>query len=184
MNQNVSIFKKRLFFVYVVCSLIAVFYLPPLVPPPPSVSSSYIFGYNNHVGILLLLLLVTIGAIWTKGLNLQFFTSGKSRPVSMKVLAASLILVFCGCLAMYMLAGRFGGFGESTYPIDRTWLLSQGRIPYVDFEWPFGASFLYGPLLLQRQFSIVIVNACYLFWIFNYLLGTVLLFSVVNLIDY
>lgn len=184
MNRSLRTVDRRLFFAYVVCSLIAIFYLPYLVPLPPTASDSYIFGYNNRVGIVLLVLLVTIGSVWFRGLNLQFCAGGPSRPVSLKILVASLIAVLLGCLTMYAVAGRFGGFGESSYEIDRLWLLSQGKIPYVDFEWPFGASFLYVPLLLQRILSITLVQAYYLFWTLNWLLGTVLLFVVVNMVDY
>src|ERR1035437_2519046 len=184
MNRSLRTVDRRLFFAYVVCSLIAIFYLPYLVPLPPTASDSYIFGYNNRVGIVLLVLLVTIGSVWFRGLNLQFCAGGPSRPVSLKILVASLIAVLLGCLTMYAVAGRLGGFGESSYEIDRLWLLSQGKIPYVDFEWPFGASFLYVPLLLQRILFITLVQAYYLFWTLNWLLGTVLLFVVVNMVDY
>jgi len=80
--------------------------------------------------------------------------------------------------------GRFGGFGESSYGIDRLWLLSQGRTPYVDFEWPFGAALLYGPLLLRHLLPVDLVQAYYIFWVLNSLLGVLLLFTVINMVDY
>jgi hypothetical protein len=185
LNQNARTFDKRLFLAYIVCSLAAIFYLPSLVPLHPSVSDSYVFAYNNRVGIALLLLLVAIGSVWTKGLDLQLCTStDSSQPVPLKSLLGALVAVLSGCLIMCMLAGRFGGFGESPYFIDRAWLLSQGKIPYVDFEWAYGASFLYGPIFLQHLLSINIVQAYYLFWIFIWLLGTLLLFTVTNMVDY
>jgi hypothetical protein len=174
----------RRFAAYAVCSLAAVFYLPTLVSVSPATSASYIFSYNNSFGVVLVLLLAAIGSIWTRGLNLQLRTTGDSPPVSRKTLIVSLIAVICGCYVMYAIAGRFGGFGESTYFIDRAWLLSQGRIPYVDFEWVYGVSFLYGPILLQHLLPIDIAQAYYLFWGFNFLLGTLLLFIVVNMVDY
>jgi len=58
---------NRLFIVYVVCSLAAVFYLPLLVAVAPSTSPSYLFGYNNRAGIALLLTAVVLGAVWAKG---------------------------------------------------------------------------------------------------------------------
>jgi hypothetical protein len=164
--------------------LAAIFYLPSLLPFQPSASDSYIFGYNNRAGIVILLLLVAIGAIWTKGLNLKFFPPGVSEPVPSRTLIITLVAALCGCLAMYVLAGRFGGFGESSYEIDRAWMLSQGKIPYVDFEWPFGIALLYGPLLFSRLLSIGIVQAYYFFWVINCLLGILLLYAVVNLVDY
>jgi hypothetical protein len=85
---------------------------------------------------------------------------------------------------MVSLVGRFGGFGESFYGIDRLWLLSQGKTPYVDFEWPFGAALLYGPLLLRHLLPVDLVQAYYILWILNCLLGVVLLFTVINMVDY
>lgn len=184
MNQDARTYNRLLFFAYVICSLAAIFYLPSLVPLRPTASDSYVFAYNNRVGIALLLLLIAIGTVWTKGLNLRLCTTGVSQPVSTKHLIWSLIAVLCGCLAMYALAGRFGGFGESSYEIDRVWLLTQGKAPYVDFEWPFGVSFLYRPLLLRQLLSISIAQAYYLFWVINCSLGILLLFGVVNFIDY
>jgi hypothetical protein len=183
-NQNVRMFNLRFFLIYVGVGLAAIFYLPSMVPLRPTASDSYLFGYNNRAAVVLLLLLVGIAAIWTNGLNLKLSTSGVSLPVPRKTLLISLLAVLAGCLAMYVLAGRFGGLGESSYEIDRAWMLSQGKTPYVDFEWPFGAALLYIPLLFSRLFSIGIVPAYYLFWTINCLLGTVLLFAVVNRIDY
>lgn len=184
LNRHEGIFNRRWFFAYIACSLAAIFYLPSMVSQHAAASDSYVFGYNNRAGIVLLLVFVTVGSMWTKGLNLQLRTTGVSQPIPLKDLICSLIAVLSVCLAMYMFAGRFGGFGESSYEIDRAWLLSQGRVPYVDFEWPFGPALLYGPLLLGKLLPIGIVQAYYLFWIINCLAGTLLLFTVVNLIDY
>jgi hypothetical protein len=184
LNQNAPTHDKRLLFVYVVGSLAAIFYLPILFPLHPSASDSYLFGYNNRVGIVLLLVLVAIGAIWTRGLNLQFKAPGASEAVPVRDLAWSLTAVLAGCVAMYLFAGHFGGFMESSYEIDRAWLLSQGKTPYVDFEWPFGPALIYGPLLLSRLFSFSIVQGYYLFWTISCLLGVWILFVVINLIDY
>ncbi len=184
MNETARTFDKRFFLAYILCSLAAVFCVPLFVPMPPSVSPSYIFGYNNRVGVMLLLILVAIGAIWTKGLGFQFATKGDAKPISVKVLIWSLIGVFVGCAVIYALAGRFTGFGESSYEIDRTWLTSQGKVPYVDFEWPFGVALLYGPLLFRHLVPIDLVQAYYLFWAINWLVGTLLLYMVVNMIDY
>ena len=184
MNESARTFDRRLFFAYVICSLAAIFYLPYRVPMSPSVSDSYVFGYNNRAGIVLLLLLVTIGSVWTKGLGLRLSTKGESKPVSPKTLAWSLIAVLFGCVTMYMLAGRFGGFGESYHQIDHAWMLSRGKTPYENFEFPYGASFLYCPLLLHHLLSINLVQAYYLFWILNCLLGTLLLYAVISMIDY
>jgi hypothetical protein len=184
LSRDAHTFDRRLFLVYIVGSLAAIFYLPTLVPMHPSTSMSYVFGYNNSAGIALLLLLVAIGTVWTRGLNLQLRTTGVSKPVPVKILIVSLVAMMCGCVAMYVFAGRFGGFGESSYEIDRIWLVSQGKIPYIDFEWPFGVALLYCPLFLQHLLPITLVQAYYLFWTLCTLLGTLLLFTIVNRIDF
>lgn len=184
MHVPVPKYNLRLFVLYVLGSLAAVFYLPTLVPLKPTVSASYVFGYNNRAGVVLVLLLVALGAIWTNGLGLQFLAPSKSRNIPAKTLVFALLIISICCFAMYMLAGRFGGFGESSYEIDRVWQLSQGKTPYVDFEWPFGAGLLYGPLLLGRLIHLSVVPAYYLFWGLSFLGGTVVLYLAVNLIDY
>lgn len=168
-----------------VAGLAAIFYLPSLIPMQPTASDSYLFGYNNRVGIALMLLLLCLGVVWTGGLNLRFREKTEiSQVAPLRTLLGALLAVLCGCFAMYMFAGRFGGFAESSYEIDRAWLLQQGRLPYVDFEWPFGVALLYGPLLTSRFFAVGIITAYYIFWTINCLLGTALLFAVINLIDY
>lgn len=181
LNNRIS---GRWFLVYVLCSLAAVFYIPYFVPMSPSVSDSYLFGYNNRIGVALLLLLVTIGAVWTKGLNLQLDSEGAAQPVARRTLAWSLLGVLLGCVLMYMLVGQLGGFAESSYGIDRTWHASLGKIPYVNFEFAYGVSLLYGPLLLRDLLPINLVQAYYLFWLLNWLLGTLLLYAVINMVDY
>jgi hypothetical protein len=184
MQGNSGVLAGRLFLGYVVIAIAAVLYLPYLFPLTPTASSSYLFGYNNRVGEALLLAFVILGAVWTRGLHMEFAGSSDSPPVSHKTLAWCLIAVLLGCLAMYVLVGRLGGFGESSYEIDRVWLTSQGKLPYVDFEWPFGLVLIYGPLVLHRLFPMDLVQAYYLFWALNCLLGVWLLFAVVNAIDY
>jgi len=177
-------FNKWKLTAFVVFGLLAVFYLPSFVPLSPSVSDSYVFGYNNRVGVVLVVLFTTIAALWTRGMGFRFSTKGDSEPIPLTILFFSLITVLCGCVLMYSFAGRYGGFSESAYEIDRAWLLSQGRVPYVDFEFAYGPSFLYGPVLFQHLLSTDIASAYYIFWIFLFLLGSTLLFINVNMINY
>ena len=173
----------RLWFIpYVLIALASIFYLPRLLPPTsPSASDSYLFGYNNRFGIILLLLFIAIGAVLTRGFHLhQRKDSPSDAPLPRWMLALSLILVALGCIAMYALAGRYHGFGESFYLIDRITLLDQGRTPYQDFEFVYGPAQLYGPLFLHRLLPLNIADAYYLFWIFSYLLGAYLLFKCIE----
>ena len=175
---------KRLLFVYFALSLFAIFYIPYFFPVPPSTSDSYIFGYSNRVGIILLLLLVSIGAIWTKGLNLNFSANGPSPEVPLKYLGLSLAIEFGSCVAMYFAAGRRASFGEPEYEVSRIWLLTQGRVPYRDFECNRGPFFLYPPQWFSELFHIDVLKCYFLFWILVSLLGVVLLYATINLVDF
>src|SRR5215469_3509755 len=175
---------KLPFAAYALVGLAAIAFLPTLAPSAPTASDSYLFGYNNRVGISLLLLLVAIGVVWTKGIKFGFLSEGASRLVPNRTLAFSLITVLTGCVIMYLFAGRYGGFGESYYLIDRARLLAEGKAPYRDFQFSYGAALLYGPVVIDFLFRTGIANAYYVFWMSNFLLGTFLLFKSVNMVDY
>jgi hypothetical protein len=183
MTSSLSV-SKWAFIAYVVFSLAAIAFVPTMVPSPPSASDSYLFGYDNRAGTILLLFLLFIGVLWTRGLNLQFLPLRESRPVSKTTLIFALLAVLCGCVAMYAFAGSHTGFAESFYLIDRSWLLWQGRIPYREIEFAYGPGLLYGPLILKYLLPVNIAQAYYLFWVLNHLLGIWLLFKTVNMIDY
>jgi hypothetical protein len=172
------------FLVYVLLSLFAISFIPKFIPSAQTASDSYLFGYNNRAGIVLLLCSVAIGVLWTRGLKLQFLPRSQSAPVPVGTLAFSLFTIMCGCVIMYLFAGRYGGFGESFYVIDRAWLLADGKAPYRDFEFAYGPAMLYGPVIFHSILSIDLPKAYYLFWAASYLFGTFLLFKTVNMIDY
>ncbi len=184
MSSNLRTIPKLAYLAYAVFSLVAISYLPKLIPTQPTASDSFLFGYNNRVGVVLLLGLVGVAVVWTRGLNLQFLASSKSPPVSNFTLILALSAVFCGCVSMYMFAGHHSGFGESFYLIDRVWLLLQGKIPYREIEFAYGPGLLYGPVIFKYLLPIDIAQAYYLFWLGNCLLGTFVLFKAVNLVDY
>ncbi|WP_109485940.1 hypothetical protein [Occallatibacter savannae] len=175
--------STRLWFIpYIFVALGAIFYLPRLLPPTsPTASDSYLFGYNNRIGILLLLFFVALGVVLTRGFRLGGTSNSLAdRRLPRWILAASFLIIALGCAAMYALAGRYHGFGESFYLIDRIALLDQGRTPYRDFEFVYGPAQLYGPLFLHRLLPLSIADAYYLFWALSYLLGAFLLFKTID----
>jgi hypothetical protein len=176
--------SKRFFFIYIVFSLAVISYIPKLIPLPPTASVSYLFGYNNTAAIVLILILIAGGVVWTKGFNLNFIAASQPETLSNVTLILALVAVLCGCGSMYLFAGRHGGFGESYYLIDRIFLLSKDKVPYRDFEFAYGPGLLYGPLILKYLLPLDISQSYYLFWLINWLLGTVLLFKSVNLVNY
>jgi hypothetical protein len=172
------------FAVYAVVALAAIFYLPRLIPMAPSASDSYLFGYNNRAGIVLLCLFVAVGVILTRGFGIGVAEISETRRVPREMLLWSVGLVALGCAVMYLFAGRYNGFGESFYLIDRIWLLHIGRVPYKEFEFAYGPGQLYGPLLLDRILQIGIPQSYYLFWALSYLFGTYFLFKAIDAIDF
>lgn len=171
---------KNWFIPYVLIALAAIFYLPRLVPSAPSAADSYLFGYNNRIGIILLLFFTGLGVVLTRGFKLPANAASEYRPLARWMLPASLLLVALGCVAMYIVAGRYHGFGESYYLIDRIALLDQGRIPYRDFEFVYGPAQLYGPFFFHKLFPLSIGDAYYLFWALSYLFGAWLLFKCID----
>ena len=172
--------SKRWFIPYVLIAFAAIFYLPRLVPSAPSAADSYLFGYNNRIGIILLLFFTALGVVLTRGFNLHTDAPSEYRALPRWMLPVSLLLVALGCAAMYAIAGRYHGFGESYYLIDRISLLNQGRVPYRDFEFVYGPAQLYGPLWLHHLLPLGIGDSYYLFWTLSYLLGTWFLFKCID----
>jgi len=173
---------RRWFVPYVLIALAAIFYLPRLLPPTsPSASDSYLFSYNNRLGIILLLFFIALGVVLTRGFHLNPAKESRvCQPLPRWMLLAALLIVATACAAMYALAGRYHGFGESFYLIDRITLLDQGRTPYRDFEFVYGPAQLYGPLLLHHLLPLDLADAYYLFWTISYLLGAYLLFRCID----
>jgi hypothetical protein len=164
--------------------LAILFYLPYYIPQRPVASDSYLFGFNNRAAIILLLVFSVGAAIWGKGYNLALLPAGHPKKIAGRTLGICLAIQLAACLAMDLLAGGFGGFWESTYEIDRVWLLAQGHLPYVGFEWPFGVLFLYGPLWLSHLFHGGIAQGYNAFWTLSSLAGVALLFATINRLDY
>jgi hypothetical protein len=169
---------------YALVSLGVVLYLPYFVPQHPVASASYLFGYNNRAGLILLLTFIAAAAIRRKGYGLKLLPAGESKKISRRTLGICLAIQLAACLMMILVMGKFGGFAESVYEIDRVWLLAQGRIAYAGFEWPFGVLFLYGPLWLSHLLHCGIAGGYYVFWTLASLAGVALLFATINCLDY
>ncbi|HEY2469314.1 MAG TPA: hypothetical protein VGI45_15955 [Terracidiphilus sp.] len=184
MNTQARPFSKPLFALFVLGCLAAIFYVPYLVPQAPSTSQSWIFGFNNRAGSVLVLTSVLIALLWTRGMGLSIPAPDSFGKLPRKVLFATLIAYLCAALAMWHFAGRYGGFGESFYFIDRAWLVEHGQIPYREFEYCFGISFLYGPIALEHLLHISLLSAYHIYWILNLLVSVVLSYAIFNRINF
>jgi hypothetical protein len=184
LNTQARPFNKAIFALFVLCSLTAIFCVPYFVPQSPSTSQAWIFGYNNRVGALLVLASVFVGVVWTRGLSLAIPKPGASDKIPRKVFIATLIVYLGAGILMWWFAGRYGGFGESFYFIDRAWLIEHGQIPYKDFEYCFGISFLYGPIALEHLLRVSLLSAYHIYWILNLLVSVGLSFAILNRINF
>ena len=182
--QATKTVNRPLLLLFSICSLAAIFYIPYFIPQAPSASVSWIFGYNNRVGVVLLLAAIAIGIYWTRGMRLIVSPPAPAKPLPNKLLYGALAAIFCVCLLMYLLAGTNGGFEEANYQIDRVWLLQQGKQPYVDFEYAYGAGLLYGPMILRRVFGVDVAEAYYIFFLVASLAGTFILFKLIGSCNY
>jgi hypothetical protein len=182
-NAKPSRGMKISFWIYILLSLVAIFYLPNFIPVDAVASDSYVFGYNNHAGFLLFIFLTAIGAFWSQKFCLTISSTDPTDRVQRKTFWICLAGALAACIAMYFLTSRMGRFGEATYLINRIELASQGLRPYRDFEFAYGALFVYLPLLLGRLLGMTIPNAYYLFWALNVLAGVWALSEIINRID-
>lgn len=180
-----AIGQRRRGILYGICGLAAVFLVPYLFGVEPARSSSYYFGYNNRVGVILLLVFLAGAAVWNSGTAFTFAgASQPPKPMPRRILVFWLLALLVGCAAMYVFTGSAGGFGESTYWTDRVWLIAQGKRPYLDFEWVFGVLWLYVAYGLERVFQLSVGQSFFAVWVLNFLLGTWALFGVIDGIDY
>ncbi|MFC6645123.1 hypothetical protein ACFQBQ_05850 [Granulicella cerasi] len=152
--------------------------VPYHFPVRPTASFSYLFGYNNRVAVAL----VALGILGT----LAFGPSlpAPTTPASGKLASRTILFASIGtaliCVFFYILTRQLNGFDESIYLIDRVWHAAQGQRPYVDFEYAYGAAFLYGPALLIRGLGLPLADAYCLFWTLVSIVGVLMLAQVVR----
>ena len=160
--------------------LVAICTLPYMVPVTPVYSDSYVFGYNNRVAAMLTALGAVLLALFGPELQLHFTAA---RPFTRSTLRKALAISATIAGTLHLLTRRLNGVAESIYLIDRIHLLRSGRVPYTQFEYAYGASFLYGPAWISRFLHLPVADGYGLFWIALVLLGTALLGKVILWVD-
>ena len=86
-------------------------------------------------------------------------------------------------IAMCFLTRGLHGFDESRYLIDRVKQLALGKTPFRDFEFAYGALFLYGPRLLMLL-HLTAEQSYFAFWLLCLLGGVWLLHQTLEMLDY
>jgi len=147
---------------FVASALLAVFLVPQFVAVPPSISDSYIFGYSNRTGILILSLCLVVGGFFSKQLSFKFREAARGDPIPRRIIWWWMIAFVSGGRGMYCVVRGMQGYAESKYFIDRVKMLAQGGRIYQDFEFAYGALFLYGPrILMGFRLSVELSYFCF-----------------------
>ncbi len=168
---------------FIVVALTCIFYLPQLVPVAPSISDSYFVGYNNRAGVLLLLIFLILGGYFSRFIEFRAHDVSFSERVAKErglVLGGSVqcrlgIRIFLGAWAT-----GFRGVGLFNRPCK---VVHCGGAPYKDFEYAYGAIFLYGPRALMLL-HLSAEDSYYIFWLITLIAGVWMLAEVINLLDY
>ena|GEM_PF-1381321 len=168
---------------FVLVGMVSVFVVPQYVPVSPSISDSYFFGYSNRTGVLLLLLCLAVGAFFSRYLRIHFSEAGGETRLPRRVIWLWMAIFAAGWAVMYVLVRGTQGFGESVYLLDRVKMLAAGLRPYRDFEFAYGALFLYGPrALMLLHWSAE--TSYFVWWLICLLSGVWLLARTVEMLDY
>jgi hypothetical protein len=170
--------------IFVIVALLAVFVLPRFVPVSPSISDSYLFGYNNQIGVLLLLGFLMVGAAGSKDPGIKFSPSSNTgNNIPRKIILLWMAVFTASGAVMYWRVHGLQGLQESEYLIDRVKMLAAGHRPYRDFEFAYGAVFLYGPRALMLL-HLTAENSYFVFWLSCLLASVWLLSRTLNMLDY
>ena len=158
-------------------------WLPYRFPVAPSVSDSYLFGFNNHVGLVVVLAFALAVAFCTR--TWTYTPPGDSSafllPRSYLYGSLGVMLLASGALCLPVI--KLAGIEESIYLVDRVKLVIEGHRPGTDFEFAYGPMLLYGPAWLARVLALSAAGAYGLFWVMLNLSGVAMLYATLQGID-
>ena len=163
--------------------LAALFILPFHFPVEPAISDSYTFGFNNHAALFIFLVFAIAFAYWSGGLGLVSpEREGRlvGPPMSRRLLWSTLAISAVVTVAFWLAYRGIGAINEGAYVMDRLQHLAAGEAMYRDFEFIYGPILLYIPLMLHRALHLSLLDAYYLSWVFDWILGTYLLWLTVG----
>jgi hypothetical protein len=159
----------------------ALCFVPYLITPPLTISRSYVAGFSNRTAVILFLLGMGLFALFTGG-ELSPLEDKDSR-LSIRALAAGLFATLLACISRCHLRQLRVPGGECVYFLNRQQMLAAGRTPYRQFEFGYGPLLLYPSLWTQRLLHTSILGGYVLTWIAECLLGTIMIWAVVRLLD-
>ena len=164
-------------------TLILLLWLPYRFAVAPSFSDSYLFGFNNHAALILILAFAAAVAVCTLRWTWPQAADRPGDCLSRKSLCWALALTLTVSGALAFAASKLDGIEESIYLIDRLKLVLAGHTPGVEFEFAYGAFLLYGPAFLAHVLRLTASEAYFLFWTLTNLVGVVLLYCTLQWID-
>jgi hypothetical protein len=176
----------------------AIFYLPYHFPPTQRLSSdSYVFGFNNSVAIISIVILIAIATSMRflrqrrqhqADISLPYHdvTEDTSRiPPSLYWLLALVCLLFTVAIYWRAQTAQFYSIDwESSHFLwDLKLMEIHGLRPYVDFKFDYGPALIYAPAYFHRLLNAWSVSHEVSYYTFHYLidlLGLYCIFSLLN----
>jgi len=167
--------------VFLVVVALALFLLPYLFPVKPSIALSYLAGYSNRIAVVILVLGAALFAIYTKGEFAPIDT--QDSPLPAWTLTAALVITTLLCAAQRYSTLHTVPGGGGLYHLDRQQTLATGQTLYRGFEFMYGPLLIYPAVWIAQLFHTSQVNGFYAFLLVQWLVGVVMLWFVVRLID-
>ncbi len=164
-------------------TLALLLWLPYRISVVPSFSDSYLFGFNNHAALVIILAFAAATSVCTHNWTWPRAGDSPDDCLSRKSLSWALTLTILVSGVLAFAASKLDGIEESIYLIDRLKLVLAGHTPGVDFEFAYGALLLYGPALLAHVLRLSASEAYFLFWMLTNVLGVVLLYWSLQWVD-
>lgn len=160
----------------------AVLVLPYFVRVEPAVSLSYVTGFSNRTAVVLFMLGAGLFAYLTRGkvAEVEENNSALSRG-SLYIGVAAILLV---CFVQWYVISLKRPDWDGRYFVERQQLLAAGLHPYTQFEFAYGPLLLYPNLWLTRLLHISPVSGYYTMWAAQWVLGTLMIWSLVRSMDF
>jgi hypothetical protein len=165
----------------IVAGLAAIYLLPFLVPVHDGLSDSWLFGFSNRTAIVLITVFVLGFAIWARGLGLRL--PDRAAPANTGFRATAWIAIAAsgvGCLCFWALGRMMVPLMESQYFLDRYEMFRQGGRLFQDFEFDYGPLLFYPAVWIAKLTHLSLGNAYFLSWTLQCVLGTWVLWKVVD----
>ena len=144
--------KKVVCFIIAVVGYLSSFVVPYFFPPTISVSASYDYGFNNKIGIIIIVvtsfIVSCISFKQAPSLKDNFFCVERRYDEGFKKVFLWLqIFEVLFCFVIWFCIGHTYGVSESGFFLPKLNDLFHGRKLYTEIDFPYGALLLYIPMV-------------------------------------